>query len=131
MAEIKITIKNIDEIRRAFSLAPALMSKELNRAIRKVLILIQGETIRNVHPERGINVITGGLLSAALRPPEYGNLKGTYRVNIFYAPFVHDGTRFMRPRPFLDNAVDSQQQAVDKSFTQAVDNVLSELGDKK
>lgn len=131
MANINITIKNAAEIRSAFRKAPDLMTKYLNDAIKKTLISIQGETIKNVHAGRGINVITGGLLSATERPPIFSRLKGVYDVDINYAVFVHDGTRFMKARPFLQNAVNSKEQDTDKFFTAAVDKVLSELGDKK
>jgi len=128
MANIQVKITNIDQIRKAFKAAPEKMGKALNIAIQKVLFSIQAETIRNVHPDRGINVITGGLLSATERPPVFTNLKGVYDIDIYYAPFVHDGTRFMRARPFLKHAVDSQQEITNRFFTEAVDSVLSEIG---
>lgn len=128
MANISVQISNIDAIKKAFKAAPDLMEKELNNAIQKVLLSIQAETIRNVHPSRGINVITGGLLSATERPPIFTKLRGVYDVDIKYAPFVHDGTRFMRARPFLKNAVDSQKEVTDRFFTEAVDKVLSQIG---
>ncbi|TAL08217.1 MAG: hypothetical protein EPO02_13600 [Nitrospirae bacterium] len=104
------------------------MLKELGNAIKKTLITIQGETIRNVHPARGINIITGGLLSATERPPLFTQLKGVYAVDIEYAKFVHDGTRFMKARPFLQNAVNTEQELTDKFFSEAVNNVLSKIG---
>lgn len=128
MANVNITVKNADQIRKAFRQAPDLMTKYLNEAIKKVLINIQGETIQNVHPARGINVITGGLEAATERPPIFTKLKGVYDIDIYYAPFVHDGTKFMRARPFLANAVQTKEQETDKFFTDAVDKVLSEIG---
>jgi hypothetical protein len=128
MANVNIQITNIDAIKKAFRAAPDLMTKGLNEAIKKVLIAIQAETIRNVHPDRGINVITGGLEGATERPPIFSNLKGVYDIDINYAVFVHDGTRFMKARPFLQKAVDSQQEITDRFFTEAVDKVLSQIG---
>lgn len=127
MANISITISNLPQIKAAMRLAPERMTKELNLAIRKTLISIQAETILNVHPSRGINVITGGLLSATERPPIFTNLKGVYDIDINYAIFVHEGTRFMRGRPFLQQAVDTNQHSADMFFTQAVNNVLSQV----
>jgi HK97 gp10 family phage protein len=125
---VSITITNIDQIRSAFRKAPQLMTKELNIAIQKVLFSVQAETIKNVHPDRGINIITGGLLSATERPPIFTSLRGVYGIDINYAKFVHQGTRFMRARPFLKQAVDTQQSTSDRFFTQAVENVLSAIG---
>ncbi len=126
MIEVKIT--NLEQIKAAFKIAPDLMTKQLNDAIHKVLFSIQAETLLNVGGQRGIRVITHGLASAAERPPEFSFLKGVYDININYAPFVHDGTRFMKARPFLKKAVDSKKELTDKFFTEAVDNVLSTIG---
>lgn len=128
MANVNIQITNLDKIKKAFKAAPDLMTRELNTAIAKVMISIQGETILNVGGQRGIKVITHGLASAAMRPPIFSNLKSVYAIDINYAPFVHDGTRFMKARPFLQQAVDSKQEIANKFFTEAVDNVLSKIG---
>jgi hypothetical protein len=128
MPSVDIQITNLREIRKAFQKSPELMEKELNIAIKKALLTIQAETILNVHPARGINVITGGLESAAERPPTFTKLKGIYEININYAPFVHEGTRFMRARPFLRHAVEDKSRGVQEFFTKAVDNVLNEIG---
>lgn len=127
MSQVDIKITNLREIRGAFRKAPELMAKHLNIAIKKALISIQAETIRNVHPDRGINVITGGLLSATERPPIFTHLKGVYDIDISYAGFVHDGTRYMRARPFLLNAVRSEEHNLDDFFKKAVDDVLSQI----
>ena len=125
---IAIKITNLPQIRAAFRQAPELMLKELSTAIKKAMLTIQGETIRNVHPSRGINIVTGGLLAATQRSPVFNQLKAVYAIDIFYAKFVHDGTRFMSARPFLQNAVDAEEEATNRFFTEAVDKVLSTIG---
>lgn len=125
---VSVSITNIDQIQKAFKQAPDLMSAELNDAIKKSLFAIQSETILNVHPDRGINIITGGLLAATERPPTFTMLKGVYDINISYAIFVHQGTRFMKARPFLKNAAESKNKAINSFFTAAVNNVLSQIG---
>lgn len=127
MSTVSVRITNLPQIKAAFNKAPTLMSKNLNLAIKKSLIKIQGETILNVHPDRGINVVTGGLLSATERPPIFENLKGTYLVDIFYAIYVHDGTSRMKARPFLLDAVNSQREPVDNYFKSAVQDTLDEI----
>lgn len=128
MADVQVTITNLAEIKAAFNKAPKLMAKELDDAIQKSMFVIQAETIKNVHPNRGINVITGGLLSATERPPVFMPLKAVYDIDIKYGIFVHEGTRFMRGRPFLADAVGSMNETIQKFFTKAVDNVLSTIG---
>lgn len=128
MPSVKIEIKNMSAIKKAFYKSPELMTNALNMAIRKGLISIQGETILNVGGQRGIRVITHGLASAAQRPPIFTNLKGVYDVDIEYAVFVHEGTKFMRSRPFLRQAVETKEDEVNRFFTEATDSVLSDIG---
>jgi len=45
MILIKIEIKNLAEIKAAFSQAPALMTKNLNTAIKKTVFLIEGRAV--------------------------------------------------------------------------------------
>jgi len=48
--------------------------------------------------------------------------------DVEYAVFVHEGTKFMRGRPFLANAVKSEEQFVDREFEKAVQDTLDEIG---
>jgi len=126
---VDVKIKNINEIRTAFNKAPTRMKKNLATAIRRSAIEIQKEEIINVSGTRGINVITGGLKSAAVRGIQFPNpLMAVIQPDIEYAPFVHDGTRFMKGRPFLFDAVQTKQDAVDKEFEKAVQETLDEIG---
>lgn len=132
-SKISITIKNLPEIKRAFGLAPALMVKELNKGIGETTIMIQG--LEKLHYKAlGIRVITHGLIDSITRGRYQRNLYGEVGPNVTgspgvnYALYVHSGTRFMTGRPFLENAVNDSEQEVDKIFTKAVDNVLSDIG---
>lgn len=55
MSEIKIQIKNIKEIKSAFNKAPAFMAKNLSEAIKKTVIQIGGDAVRNA-PARTSNL---------------------------------------------------------------------------
>lgn len=128
MANIQVKIINLEQIRAAFAKSPTLMTRNLNLAIKKSLISIQRETILNVGGSRGINVVSHGLLSAAERPPLFESLKGTYLIDIFYAIFVHDGTSRMEARPFLLEAVNTEQTEVNDFMRKAVQDTLDEIG---
>lgn len=133
MSTIKIEIKNLPQIRAAFNKAPALMKSNLNKAIRKTVINIQGkESIE--YKGLGIRVITGGLINSVRRGVWYGDLKAEVGPNVQgspgvpYAAFVHSGTRFMKARPFLLQAVNTTSHETDKFFTEAVDSTLNTIG---
>lgn len=119
MAEINITIKNMPQIRRAFGMAPTLMTKELNTAIKESVFTIERESkIRTP-------VDTGFLRSS--HRTVFGNLRGEVGPTATYGIFVHEGTRFMRGRPFLRNAVETSDNKVQKFFKDAVQRVLDRI----
>jgi HK97 gp10 family phage protein len=117
---IKITIKNLPQIKAAFSKAPGLMSKELNMAIKKSVFHIQAKSMINTP------VLTSRLRSS--HRSKFENLKGEVSTNTIYDIFVHNGTRFMKARPFMLQAVESSDAEVNRFFTQAVDSVLNDIG---
>lgn len=133
MAEINITIKNLPQIRAAFRKAPSLMTTELNKAIRKTVIEVQRKSFVE-YKSLGIRVITRGLWRSMQSGTHFGNLRGEVGPNVTdspgvsYAGYVHSGTRYMRARPFLLNAVNRSDKDIDKYFTEAVDNVLNQIG---
>lgn len=120
MANINITIKNLPQIKAAFNKAPALMSRNLNTAIKKSIFVVQGKSMMNTP------VDTGAL--KASHTTTFDNLKGSVFTNKNYDIFVHDGTRYMKGRPFMLNAVESSAVVIDQFFTEAVDLTLNEIG---
>ncbi len=90
----------------------------------------------------GIGVRTGRLLMSIRTGLDYrtGSLFGEVGPNTtnypgydttsrgqHYAIFVHEGTRFMRARPFLANAVKSAQPEIDRLFKEAAQNTLDRI----
>ena len=122
MPEIAITITNLPEIKRAFAQAPALMTKELNKAIQRTILEI-GRDSRRVTP-----VDTGRLRASTYE--QFSNLKGEVGTKTEYDVFVHEGTRFMRARPYLRSAVEKNTANTDENFTKAVQNVLDKIGEE-
>lgn len=120
MAQVKIKIKNIDQIRAAFKRSPRIMTKNLRKAIEKALITIQRQSVINA-PRRT------GFLKASHQHRMLSNLSGYVQPTADYAIFVHEGTRFMRSRPFLRQAVAEKENETDKIFLDAVQDTLDEI----
>lgn len=117
---IEIRITNLPQIRSAFAKAPQLMTNELNTAIRKSIFLIHGKSMTNTP------VLTGRLrASTATR---FAQLKGEVGTHTNYDMYVHNGTRYMKARPYLLQAVESSNVQVNDFFTKAVDRVLNVVG---
>lgn len=119
MANVNITIKNLPQIKAAFGKAPRLMTKELNLAIVKSIFTVQRQSMINTP------VLTGRLRSS--HTTQFRNLEGSLFPNTDYARYVHDGTKYMIARPFLADAVESEDQKIQGYFVKAVDNVLSQI----
>lgn len=120
MAEIAIRITNLPQIKAAFRRSPLLMMRELNIAIRKTVIQVEGKSRSQTPVDTGI-----------LRDSHYisfGNLRGEVGTNTTYDTFVHEGTRFMAGRPYLRKAVEASSGDTEKNFLTAVDKVLNTIG---
>lgn len=124
MTDVKIEIKNIAEIRRAFSKAPRLMGEAFKGALGSSAKWLQRE-------------------SQLLTPVKTGTLYSSYKTDISgsglqmkaevgpsanYGIFVHEGTRFMKGRPFLKQGAEASLSEVDAQFTRAVQNVFDRIG---
>jgi HK97 gp10 family phage protein len=118
--EVAIKITNLPQIKAAFNKAPASMTRELNTAIKKSVLSIQAKSMINTP------VLTGRL--RASHRSLFSNLKGEVGTHTNYDVFVHEGTRYMKARPYLREAVESSTPEVDRFFKDAVDSVLSEIG---
>lgn len=119
MPEIKVTITNLPQIKAAFAKSPRLMATELNTAIRKSIISIGADSRRNTP------VDTGRLRASTLE--RFGNLRGEVGTHTNYDVYVHEGTRYMRSRPYLLQAVQSNESKVDLFFKDAVQKVLDQI----
>lgn len=120
MAEIQIQITNLPQIKAAFAKSPTIMGRNLNIAIRKTVFEVSATSRRNTP------VDTGRLRNSTYE--RFGSLKGEVGTNTEYDRFVHNGTRFQRARPYLLNAVKSQEIQINKNFTEAVQKTLNEIG---
>lgn len=121
MAEaVKITITNAAQIRAAYAKAPAQMTKSLSIAIKTAVFLIQGKSMQNTP------VLTGRLRASTYS--RFQPLQGEVGTNTSYDMFVHEGTKFVKGRPYLRDAVDSSNTEVNELFKRATQDVLDEIG---
>lgn len=117
---VSIRFKNLARIRRAFNEAPDDMRRELQKAIARSTFIIGRQSRINAP------VKTGRLRASHTERIFPG--KGIVQPMVNYAMFVHEGTRYMRKRPFLARAVESEVDEVEREFKDAVDNVLERIG---
>lgn len=120
MPDISIRIKNLPQIRRAFSMSPRLMTRELNIAIAKSILTVKGDS------QRETPVDTGRLRASTYT--QLSNLRGEVGTRTNYDIFVHEGTRYMKGRPYLRMAIEKDERKINDYFTRAVQNVFDAIG---
>lgn len=120
MPQVTVRIENIGEIRSAFQKAPVKTTRALNNAIRISALEIERSSKIN-------SPVDTGYLRASHRST-FRTLYGEVMPTAKYAIYVHEGTRKMRKRPFLFNAVKSNEGRVQSVFTEKLQGVLNEIG---
>jgi HK97 gp10 family phage protein len=124
MTQVHIEIKNIAEIRRAFDQAPRLMNSEFKDALQRSAIQVQRESMIRTP------VLTGRLRASHTFDVSGSGLQMKAEVGptVNYGMFVHEGTRFMKGRPFLKEGADASLNEIDDYFTKATQNVFDKIG---
>ena len=119
MPNIQVRITNLAEIQAAFKSAPIKMARNLNDAIRRSALAVQRQSMINSP------VLTGNL--RASHQSIFEPLKATIQPMANYAIFVHEGTRYMKGRPFLLEAVEAETENINDNFHKAVQDTLDEI----
>lgn len=88
--QYSITIPNLKEIKAKFDQAPGKMTQEVDTAVRKSILRIEGATKR----EAPVNKQSaGGNLRQSIRSGMLGVASGEVEVGVDYGVFVEEGTR--------------------------------------
>lgn len=118
--KVHIEIKNAAQIKSAFRRSPYLMAKNLSGAVRRVAYKVEGQS-------KQITPVRTGFLRRSHVTSFQSALRATIEPTASYAYFVHEGTRFMKGRPFLSDAVEIMQGFTDTEFEKAVQDTLDSI----
>lgn len=123
MPDIQIRVENIEAIRGAFAqfpdtIAPFLRTASMQSALtieRAAKILTPVDTGRlRASINTSLGVLDRGITSIVA-------------TNVFYAVYVHEGTRRTRGRPFMRQAAEQNAQAISDIFNDQTKRALSHL----
>lgn len=117
MLEISVKIEGLEEFQKLMAQMPDRVQKGLSEAIKKSIFLIEGQAKQNAP------VDTGRLRASILT--ELHPLTASVMPTVNYAIYVHEGTRFMRGRPFLGDAVQQTQDEISDIFSEALKEVMT------
>ncbi|MCK5019589.1 MAG: hypothetical protein KAS32_21200 [Candidatus Peribacteraceae bacterium] len=101
---VKVELKGLKEQLKKFLNAPEVIQREANTSIARMLAIIEGAS-------KPLTPIDTGRLRSSYRT-RFRPLAGHLIVNTNYAIFVHEGTRFMERRPFLQDGVTDSQDRI-------------------
>jgi len=119
MANIVIT--GLDELIKNFGRANAIVNSNIQEAIRRSVIILQYDLQRG-----GYVPVKTGTMKSSIRPT-ITPLRATIQPNVDYAIYVHEGTKFMKGRPFFEWAVERKQDDVQKEFEISISKITKEL----
>jgi hypothetical protein len=148
--DIQIKIENLDNIRKALTLAPVTVAKHVNTAIKQTFLIDIHNAKQQTTPVDTSNLIGNWEMKLS-------NLKGTYGPKAKYAYGVHEGTKphpvgikkiegwavrhgwdpyalqahinrhGTKANPFLQKALDMSLPNINKRFETALKKAMQEI----
>lgn len=115
----EVTFRGADELHRTLGIAIDRVSNGGRREAALTSAVLVARKARSRTPVR-----TGSLLASIGYAKEGGDsavVKATAR----HAPFVHWGTKYMRPRPFLLTAMEAESDTIRKIYEVMTEQALS------
>lgn len=115
MPEIKVEIQNLDRLRAAFGAYPEIVAPLLRDASAKSAFAIERRA-KILSP-----VDTGRLRSSIATSLGIVNrgITSIVQTNVFYAIYIHEGTRRMRKRPFMKQAAEQSVKDISQFYSEA------------
>lgn len=120
--EISIKINNLPQIMSALRKSPYLMARNLNKAITYSIAKVQQKSVP-------LTPVKTGRLRASYHT-YFRNLYGMISPETDYAIYVHEGTRFMRARPFLAEGISESNKDIQNYFEKAVEDTLNQIANE-
>lgn len=119
MPSYSVKIENLEQIRAAFVKSPAVMTKNISKAIVLSIADIEAAAAP-------ITPVATGLLRS-YNERIFMPLEGRFTKLAPYAVFVHEGTRYISARPFLQEALTLEDASIKDRFKKAVQDTLDSI----
>jgi len=126
MTQLNIQVKGLDKLQKAFKVAPTVVRREIGEGIEASMRTIEGEYPKS-YSASGIGVISGFLKNRVLVKVDKKRLKGILTPKMDYSLYVHEGTRYMRGRPWLKKTVDRKEKEVQRIMQIYINKALKKV----
>ena len=134
MISFSLKESDINGLREAIRRNPQLVIDETGKFLRRGIAKYKSTIDRNpwrVSGRGGGAPIDTGELRQSHNPPIYERWEARIEANRTgtapYAMYVHEGTRRMEARPWLDHAVDRNKGEIDTLQRQLLDTIVTDL----
>lgn len=97
---------NADKLLGFLGRLPKALDQALDRAIAKAAFVIEGRS-------KAVTPVDTGRLRASIHTVN-SRLRAEIGTNVSYAIYVHEGTRFMQPRPFMSEGVQASRNQIEE-----------------
>lgn len=127
MSKVTVKIPNLAAFEAKLKSSPAIFGKHLQTAITAATFLFTREVKDNIRKGTDMwkpPIATGVMVNTIY--PIVSTLRGEIIPQADYSVYVHEGTRFMRARPYLEITEKTAQQEINKIFE---DELNSAMGD--
>jgi HK97 gp10 family phage protein len=115
---ISVDLRRIERLQRALKEMPSIVAEELGKAVRDLVLLVEGVAKKNCP-------VDTGKLRASITPVIESWAAGYVVTNTAYAPYVEYGTRNMPAQPFLEPAFLEGKKQADKIFGEAIGRAIA------
>jgi hypothetical protein len=130
MATVSIRIRNQEKIMLAFQQAPRQMGVKISQAVRKIGVFTAGETKKHITAGTGMwkAPIRTGQMRQGIHA-DFQRMKSVIRPSFAtpYATFVHEGTKFMRKRPFFEITAQRSRSDLEEFFNREMEQALKDI----
>jgi len=128
---ISIKIKNLPQIRAAFKMSPYWMAKHLQYATTQAVYRVKARSMADTPVDTGRLVRSHYHKFFKYSALDFSGEVGTgfpKDQKAYYDVYVHEGTKYMRKRPYLKEAVVSLEDEVQGMYVDAVKRTLGMIG---
>lgn len=110
---------DVEDVLKGLDIMQDDLTKAVKTSISKSALIIEGQSKINSP------VDTGRMRASIIS--EIQPLKATIMPTVSYAVFVHEGTRYMRARPFMRDAVDQKRDDITSVFESEISKAVSKF----
>jgi len=115
--EFRVKLDDLQDFKKTLKRLPRDLNKEIGKAMRKSILLIEKKA-------KPITPVDTGRLRASIRPDFIRTYEGAIAPHTDYAIYVHEGTRYMKGRPFMTKALQQSSESIEGLFKSAIDKAI-------